>query len=252
MTKPIGLQMYTLREACEADLCGTLARVGEMGFDAVELAGLNGHAAERVRSWLDEAGLWACSAHVSIDDLETDIEAQVGAAETLGYTRLVMPWTTARTPEETTDLIQKLNAARETLAGVGLSLGYHNHEFELEWWEGGGCMLDRLIAETELFLEPDLGWLWYAERSPEAFLAEHAGRCPLVHVKDLRSRTGREFCRVGEGGVGYGELLATMCGREPEVLILEQDECNGRDPFEECRASLAFVRAVVRGAMERA
>lgn len=252
MTKPIALQMYTLRHACEADLQSTLARVAELGFDAVELAGLNGHCAEAVRSWLDDVGLWACSAHVSIDDLDADIGAQIGAAETLGYSRLVMPWTTARTAYETTDLIRRLNAAQEALAVAGLALGYHNHEFELERWDSGGCMLDRIIAETDLFLEPDLGWLWYAERPPAAFLAAHAGRCPLVHVKDLRSRTGREFCRVGDGGVGYGELIPRLCTSGTEVLIVEQDECNGLDPFEECRGSLAFVQGAVARAMERA
>src|SRR6266536_2144525 len=63
--------------------------------------------------------------------------------------------------------------------------------------------VELLDAAPELFIELDLGWAWYAGRDPVEVLERVHGRCPLVHVKDFRSRADRSFCPVGDGAVGY-------------------------------------------------
>ena len=51
MTKlPIGLQLYSVRDAMEKDFAGTIKAVAEMGYDQVEFAGLFGHSAEEVKA----------------------------------------------------------------------------------------------------------------------------------------------------------------------------------------------------------
>ncbi len=63
MTKPIAVQLYSLREALATDFDGTIRRVADIGYAGVETAGFAGttpqHAAELFRS----LGLTVPSAH---------------------------------------------------------------------------------------------------------------------------------------------------------------------------------------------
>ena len=43
MKFPVALQLYSVRDAMEKDLKGTLAQVKAMGYDGAELAGLYGY-----------------------------------------------------------------------------------------------------------------------------------------------------------------------------------------------------------------
>ena len=63
MSMPIGLQLYTVRDAMEQDFEGTLKKVKEFGYDGVEFAGLFGHTAAEVKNMCAEIGLTPISAH---------------------------------------------------------------------------------------------------------------------------------------------------------------------------------------------
>ena len=51
---PIALQVYTVRDAAEADCAGTMRKVKEMGYDGVELAGTYGMTVVEMKKILDE------------------------------------------------------------------------------------------------------------------------------------------------------------------------------------------------------
>ena len=75
--------------------------------------------------------------------------------------------------------------------GAGLGFAYHNHDFEFRALDDGSDLWSR-IAAAELPHELDVGWLRVAGRDPVTALGELAGRCPLVHAKDMRrKRTAR-------------------------------------------------------------
>ncbi|MCW2977697.1 MAG: xylose isomerase protein, partial [Actinomycetia bacterium] len=96
----------------------------------------------------------------------------------------------------------------------------------------------------QLWLELDLGWAWEVGVDPVALLERMTGRCPLVHVKDLRSRGSREHCPVGDGAVGYDRVLPAAVRAGVEWLIVEQDEVDG-PPFEAVERSLRAVQRMV-------
>ncbi len=89
-----------------------------------------------------------------------------------------------------------------------------------------------------MFLELDAGWAWYAGVDPVDLL----GRGPLVHIKDLRSRSGREFCAVGDGGVGYERFAPAAVEAGVEWLIVEQDESDGPELDDAARSYEALQR----------
>ena len=247
-TPPVALILYTLREQCAADLPRTLELVREAGFRWVEIAGTHGLTPAEFRRRLDDAGLRACSAHHGLNELD-EPDAVTDLAEALGHTRIVMPWTEARTRRDASSLITALSRCAESLADAGLSLCYHNHDFEFQPMpdgDGTQTLWDVLAGCPTLNFEIDLGWAWYAGRDPAELLAACRGRTPLLHAKDLAQRgVPARFTPVGEGGVPWVAVLNAPAAREAEFIIVEQDDLNGMDPGEAIRRSRAGVLAAL-------
>jgi sugar phosphate isomerase/epimerase len=237
MSPRLGLMLYTLREACAADLRGTLEAVAALGYEGVELFDLHGRPAEEVRATLDEVGLACVACHVGFD---TDLAALAG----LGTDRVVLAWVDPPgSTAEASATVERVAGLAERAAAQGLRLGFHNHWCELEPLDDGSTLLERLGA-LPLWFELDLGWAWVTRADPVELLARLRGRCPVVHVKDFRSREGREFCPVGDGGVGYGRVLPAAEDAGVEWLLVEQDRIDG-DPFEAVERSLRAVRRML-------
>src|SRR5262245_48758264 len=86
-----GLQLYTVRDALEADMEGTLRRVADIGYRDVELAGLPGVTARTMRASLQRCGLDAPSMHASYEQLRGDFASVLEEARVLGASCLVCP-----------------------------------------------------------------------------------------------------------------------------------------------------------------
>jgi sugar phosphate isomerase/epimerase len=219
------LQLYSVRSAAARDFEGTLERIGDMGLDGVELAGLHGHDPGKVRGWLDRAGLEAAGLFVRLEDLETNARAAYEAAGTLGTSRVVVEWLPpSRESAVTRSYVARLDRASRQTRDAGLGLGFHTHDAELLEADDGSVLLDRLVAEApQLELELDLGWAWVAGRDPGEVLAALDGRCRAVHVKDFADRADpSSFTSVGEGAVPF--LDAMRRAGSLEWIVAEQDD----------------------------
>jgi sugar phosphate isomerase/epimerase len=243
----IGLMLYTLRRECAEDFEGALREVAAMGYEGVELFDLHGHAAGTVGGWLDASGLVACGRHADLGTIETRLPELAAEAGALGWRRLVVSWVDpaaieSGAPEARERLVR---AAREA-AAVGLELGFHNHDAEVRPRDSGRSFLDDL--PPEVFLELDLGWAWWAGADPVALLDRARGRCPLVHVKDFRTRGERSFRPVGDGAVGYERVVPCAVRAGVEWLLVEQDETDG-PALEAARRSLAALAPMLAAAV---
>jgi len=74
---PIALQAYSLRDDAKADFPGTLRRIKEIGYEAVEFAGYFGMSSRELRSLLDDLGLRAVSSHVGYQELSENLDRQI-------------------------------------------------------------------------------------------------------------------------------------------------------------------------------
>ena len=90
----VGLQLYSVREQLANDFYGTLKEVKEMGYSAVEFAGLYGHDPLEVKAMCEELGLIPLSAHVPFVDLIADPEGVVEIYKTIGCKYVVVPYLT--------------------------------------------------------------------------------------------------------------------------------------------------------------
>jgi sugar phosphate isomerase/epimerase len=241
----IALQLYTLREV---DALSAVEQLVGQGYDGVEL--FQQHSSEELRrlaARLGDLGLEVCGRHVPLDRLEADLDAVAGEADVLRCRRVVVP--SAERPVDRASaeaLAERLAALSARVAGAGLELGYHNHWWELEPLADGTLVLDVLAGLDPglVALELDLGWAWYAGADPAELVRRHAGRIPLVHVKDFRVREREATCPVGDGTIDYAAVVEAAPAAGIEWLIVEQEDLDG-DRFEATERSATTLRSLL-------
>lgn len=245
--KTYAAQLYTVRDLVAQDFAGTLERVAKLGYGAVELGGMHGLPSAEVRRILDDNGLKVSGNHVGIDQLETDLPRIIDEQKAVGNDYVVVPWM----PEERRQGAAGWRATANLLAGFGaqlkkegLTLAYHNHSFEFESFDGvyGLDILFGTADETCLASELDTYWVQHGGEDPAAYIRKLAGRCPLVHLKDMGAGPDRPFAEVGSGILDWDAVFAA--GEEAGVVwyIVEQDTCPG-DPMESIGKSLEYLKS---------
>jgi sugar phosphate isomerase/epimerase len=239
----LAVQLYTLRHALEEELEATLAALAEAGAREVELAGFYGRTPAEMRAALDAAGLVACAGHVPIEAYEDAPERVLAAAETMGIDTLVLPWieppATAAAADAT---VARIVAAWEVAQGGGLGFAYHNHDFEFRALDDGSNLWSRITA-AGVPHEPDVGWLLVAGRDPVTVLGELAGRCPLVHAKDVRQKADGTWEDViaGDGEADWPAIAAAAVAAGATRIVVELDNPSER-PVDDVALSLATLR----------
>ncbi|MBS4172915.1 sugar phosphate isomerase/epimerase [Bacillus sp. FJAT-49736] len=246
MTIPIAVQMYTLRDESKKDFSGTLKRVAEIGYDGVELAGYGGMKPAQLKQVLDNLGLKAISSHIPLDELKTNLETVVEDHQVLDCHFVVCPYLMPdqRKEEDYLSLISFLEQAGETCREAGLTLLYHNHDFELEKLSDGRSALETIFAETHannVQTELDVYWLTKAGEDPVKWMQRYKNRAPIVHLKDMTVDEEQFFAELGTGGVDLEGVLKT--GQECNVKwwVVEQDFCS-RSPLESIEISLRYLK----------
>jgi sugar phosphate isomerase/epimerase len=242
----IAVQLYTLRKLLDEDLEGTLARLAEAGARDVELAGLHGRSGATMRAALDHAGLVAVSAHIGIERFEQEPDAVLAETEALGTSTLVVPWVQPpQTAAEADATVDRIEAAGAATRGAGLGFAYHNHDFEFRALDDGTTLWSRLL-ETDLDLEPDVGWLRVAGHDPVAALRGLGGRCRLVHAKDMRKTSdgGWEDVPAGDGELDWPAIAAAARAAGAGWLVVELDN-PAPDAVPDVARSLETLRAAL-------
>jgi sugar phosphate isomerase/epimerase len=239
----LAVQLYTLRHRLEADLEATLAQLAEAGATEVELAGFYGRTPAEMRAALDAAGLKAVAGHVPIEGWEEAPDNVVAAAETLGIETLVVPWLPPpETAAEADAALERIVAASEVATGAGLGFAYHNHDFEFRTLDDGSDLWSRIVA-AEISHEPDVGWLTVAGRDPAAVIRELAGRCPLVHAKDVRHKANDTWEDViaGDGDLDWPAIVTAAIEAGATRIVVELDNPS-ENPVDDVALSLATLR----------
>lgn len=250
MSNPVvGIQMYSLRDLTESDFLGTLKKVADIGYKAVEFAGFFNTPAKELKAYLSDLGLSAPSAHISLnftnpDKLYSDLAVQLEYAQELGLTYIVTPWAPLPelpTMDDVRNLADIFNKASEQAAKAGLKYGYHNHDFEFKLVEGKPAIdhLLELVPAEQMMMEFDLGWVHVAGHSPADYLSKYAGRVQLAHYKDFTD--GRKDTEIGNGLVGYAGLLDVTRASGVEYIFVEQEQYESTS-IESAQISFEFFK----------
>jgi sugar phosphate isomerase/epimerase len=237
------LQLYTLRNAMQEDLPGTIRKVAGIGFTQVEPYNFVA-TAEELGKALKENGLTAPSGHAPL--LAQDQDGIFAAAKELGISTVIDPYLPAEHWQSAGDIqatAAKLNAAAKKGAEYGIRVGYHNHAWELESTIEGRTALEYFadLLDPELVLEVDTYWVAVGGQDPVDILTKLGDRAKLIHIKDGPVNTDTKAQQpAGKGRVPVLDVIAAA--KSLEVGVVEFDDYAG-EIFEGIAESLAFLNA---------
>jgi len=244
----IALQLYTVREQLKTDFVGTLRRVAEIGYTAVETAFWEpGITPQYAREVLDDCGLRVMSIHCELPLGEQQAEA-LALADIYSCDRLVWHgW--QRDPRYGSlagieALAETYNAANAAARQAGLRLGLHNHWWEYEVVEGVRPYQVLLkLCDPKIFFELDTYWATVGGCDPLAVIAELGDRAPLLHIKDGPANSSDALkTAVGQGSMPVPAILAAA--KHAEWLVVELDDC-ATDMLVAVEESLRYLRSLL-------
>ena len=258
----VGIQLYSLREQISDNVTKVIGKVAQAGFSEVETYGYSlesgfwGLTPLEFNSLLNENGLVSPSGHydlgaalskgVSQSDAKRLLDECAEAALAIGQKVIVVPWLSEDIRQSKDDyklVAEKLNLAGEELMKSGLSIGYHNHAFEFDVFEGE-TGYDVLLAETEadkVEMELDLYWVVRSGVDPLDLFEKHPGRFSLWHVKDMDKVNQDLNTEIGNGSIDFSVIFekATLAGLKHAFL---EQENFAIDPYKSILTSIDYIK----------
>jgi sugar phosphate isomerase/epimerase len=227
MTNTIALQLYTVRDETAKDFIGTLRAVADIGYHGVEFAGYGDLDAKKLAGLLSEYGLKTVGSHVGLALLEKDSDREIAYCLEIGSPYLIVPWVDKNLllqEESFKKFTGLLNDYGQRCQARGLTLAYHNHNFEFEK-VGEQTILERMIAATDPALvkfEFDTYWAAFAGENPTSFIRQHSDRIVTLHLKDMTPE--RTFTEVGSGTLDIAGFIEAGQAAGVTAYIVENDK----------------------------
>jgi sugar phosphate isomerase/epimerase len=247
---PIGLELYSVREALKGDPEGTVRSVAQMGYECVEFYAPYFEWSEgqtkQMRKLLDDLGIRCSSTH---NDERYFSPENIHRARDLnlilGTKYMVMA---SSQPKPGLDgwkgVADELNSAAEQLESSGLKPGYHNHQPEFTAVEGTRP-IEVLAKNTKpsVMFQLDVGTCLEAGSDPVAWIRSNPGRIRSLHLKDWSPQKGYSVL-FGEGVADWKSIFAAAESvGGVEYYLLEQE--GSRFPeLETARRCLQSFRTV--------
>lgn len=263
LDKPVGIQLYTVKEPMSTDAAGTLKQLRAIGFGEVESAGFGTLSAKEFRALLDDAGLVCPSAHVTFDPNnlggafeDTHAIGATYAVSSSLHDLIVGPGGKKEmTRDEVKRTAELANKIGEAAKRAGLQYAYHNHASEFVDVGGGAIAYDILLNETDTSLvkfQIDCGWMVFAGRNPVDYFHRHPHRFPMIHVKDFKRRgkddTEMRGSELGRGVVDYKPIFEAASKAGLQHYFAEQEGPFTRmSQLEAARVDYAYLHALKAG-----
>ncbi len=241
--KPIGLQLYSLREALSADFEGTIRAVADIGYVGVEPFGGMPSTLSDAASLFRELGLEVLGSHIPFPD-DANQAAVLEIAEAYGLARVCVAFLPPAQFETLDDIkrsCEQLNRAGEFAAAHSLELGYHNH-----WWEykelEGRATLDLMLSELDesVFLQIDTYWAQVGGLDAADVVRQVGARAPLIHLKDGSLDKDDDMTALGQGKMDVPGIVAAA--ESADWHIVELDRC-ATDMLQALRESCDYLVA---------
>lgn len=243
----IGAQFYTVRQFTKTpeDLALTLRKVADIGYKTVQLSATCTYDAQWMKEQLAANGLSCVLTHTPDQRLREETVQVAAEHEIIGCPYVGLGIYRFRPEEgESVDQFEKIyGPVAKTLKANGKYFMYHNHAREFRK-ENGRLIFDQLIerfSPEEMGFTLDTYWVQRGGGDPAQWLEKLAGRTPCIHLKDYGYE--QVMLPVGEGNINFDRVFEKAEAGGTQYMLVEQDNCNGEDPFDCLRRSYEFLKA---------
>jgi sugar phosphate isomerase/epimerase len=229
---PVGLELYSVRNALKQDLPGTVRAVAAMGYQCVEFYApyfdWTESQTKEMRKLLDDLGIRCYSTHNDSSYFGPEKLARARDLNLiLGCKYMVMASSHEKPgPDRWKTVADSLNSAAEKLEPSGLKAGYHNHQVEFTP-EEGVRPIEILAKNTKpsVMLQLDVGTCVEAGSDPVAWIRANPGRIRSLHLKDWSPEAGKGYSVLfGEGVAPWKAIFeAAESVGGVEYYLIEQE-----------------------------
>jgi sugar phosphate isomerase/epimerase len=251
---PMGIELYSVRNALKQDPEGTVRAVAQMSYQGVEFYApyfdWTEVQAKQMRKLLDDLGIRCFSTHNDAAYLGKDtIDRARDLNLILGSKYVVIASAKpAAGPNGWSVVADLLNAAADRLEPSGLKTGYHNHEIEFTPIDGRRP-IETIAAKSKpsVMLQLDVGTCLQAGSDPVAWIRSNPGRIRSLHCKDWSPDPDKGF-RVlfGEGKADWKNIFAaaeSVGGAEYYLMEQEGSRLSELDTARACLLSYKKLEA---------
>lgn len=229
----INLQLWSINSDTKTkeDFFSSLEKVAAMGYDGVEFAGFCGISAEEMKNKLQELNLEGVSAHLGVDEVTKNLDANIEYLKTIGAKFMVCPWAEIRDTESAKKFAEIFNETGKKCRENGITFCYHNHDHEFKADVDGKYPMDVLAENVNpdyVSLQPDVFWVKYAGVDPYEYLEKNKGICPMIHFKQI-AENNHDNPDAQDGILDFFKM-AEIC--PDAVYVYEQEEYAAGTPME--------------------
>lgn len=220
--KPVGLQLYSLRNYMPKDVPGTLAKIRAMGFREIEGGSDYGLGVDGFKAEVAKAGLVLTSAHFGYEDWQKDADAQVKRGNAFGLRYAGCAWIPHKESFTRADCLRAaadFNKWGKAARDAGLRFFYHLHGYEFSA-SPEGTLFDTLAKESDPALvafQADIFWVQHGGANPVTLFERYPRRFVLTHLKDMAKGTPVGLT-TGQASVEANVPLGTGTVDWPAVL----------------------------------
>ena len=255
-TKPLSVQLFSVRDYAAQDFKATLKRIADIGFVGVEPAGFFDLRPTEFKKIVDDLGLKIFSSHSPWVRGEY-IGEVMEIADILGLKRVVCGFGPAdfADMEAIKRTTETVNKAQAKLEQNGFELFQHNHYWEFERIDGK--FKYEIFAELCPKVKFQLDCFWSTNKGREdavSILRQFAERTILLHMKDGVCRQEAknagmvnglidmkvDLLPLGDGDLPIPQLIQAM-PEQIETVIVELDYCNSVEMFTALQKSYDYM-----------
>ncbi|MDZ7722995.1 MAG: TIM barrel protein [candidate division KSB1 bacterium] len=244
---PLGIQLYTVRDAIAEDFQGTLTKIADMGYAGVETYFFPEEITlKQAGDLLNSLELPVCAMHTEIPEGDQK-DLILRMAEAYQSDRLVWHgWPQSglyASMDAMKETVERYNKASQWAKDNGLKFGMHNHWWEFQQVDGvypAYYLLENL--NPDIFFEIDVYWTRTAGQDPAKVVADFGKRAPLLHIKDGKATVGEPVHKqvaVGQGNVDIPAVAEAGKG-STEWMIVELDDTE-YDIFDMVQQSYTYL-----------
>ncbi len=248
----IGAQFYTIRDFCKnlGDFSESLKKVADIGYEYVQISGTCAYEPEWLAEELKKNGLKCGITHFDYNRIIGDTENTIAAHKTFGCPVIglgSMPdW-----GQGYDEFKEKIKVPAQKIHEAGLQFSYHNHNFEyLTKLDDGRPLMYHLsddFTPDEVCFTLDTYWVKAGGYDVVDEIKRLAGRIPVVHLKDMLINEKGEMLMEWIGGgncMDFEKICAAFEKAGTREAYVEQDNCNGENPFDCLKKSYDYLTSL--------
>ncbi|NLT19240.1 MAG: Xylose isomerase-like TIM barrel [Firmicutes bacterium ADurb.Bin080] len=245
----VGVQLFSLRDYLKKpeDVPGVFQKVKSMGAEVVQISHMCDIDSVELGKISKDNELPICITHSSVERIKNDLPRL--AEEHLNFNCKnmgigMMPGEYRGSNDGIKKFIELLNIVSENLKPYGMTIAYHNHNFEFKKL-GEKTIYDVMIEETQKEVQfiPDTFWIKVGGYDPNDYIKKLSGRINTLHLKDYSKIFGVPVFRaIGLGTLDFKDIMGEAEAANVENAVIELDL--SPNPYKSIRKSLTYMKSI--------